>query len=168
LGIKLERIEPGQPQQNGRHERIHRTLKKETSCPPAACARQQQARFDRFRRRYNDERPHEALDQQTPAQHYALSPRPYPDRVAEPWYDAEHAVRRVRPNGEIKWGGEFVFISEALVGEPVGIAETAAGDWIVRFVNVDLGLIDRTTRKLRRFTAARPGRGEAQNRTGKL
>jgi len=168
LGIKLERIEPGQPQQNGRHERMHRTLKHDTSCPPAAAARQQQARFDRFRRRYNHERPHEALGQQTPDQHYVPSPRPYPDRIPEVWYDAEHAVRRVRSTGEIKWGGEFIFISEALAGEPVGIAETEAGDWIVRFASVDLGLIDRATKKLRRFTAARPGRREAQNTTGKL
>ena len=69
----------------------------------------------------------------------------------EPWYDAEHAVRRVRPTGEIKWGGERVFISEALAGEPVGIAETQSGDWLVRFASLDLGMIDRRTKKLNRF-----------------
>ena len=168
LGIKLERIEPGQPQQNGRHERMHRTLKQETAHPPATSARQQQGRFDRFRRSYNHERPHEALDQQPPARHYTASTRPYPKHIPEPWYDPDHAVRRVRPTGEIKWGGELVFISEALAGEPVGIAETEAGDWIVRFATIDLGLIERGTKKLRRFMAARPGRHEAPNTTPKL
>ncbi len=84
-----------------------------------------------------------------------------PDRVPEPWYDAEHAVRRVRPTGEIKWGGERVFISEALAGEPVGIAEGENGDWLVRFASVDLGIIDRRTKKLTRLTAPHPPRGEA-------
>ncbi len=161
LGIKLERIDPGQPQQNGRHERMHRTLKAETSRPPAASLPQQQRRFDRFRQIYNEERPHEALNQEPPAAHYQPSPRPYPDRIPEPWYDAEQAVRQVRSTGEIKWGGDYVFISESLVGEPVGIAETEQGDWIVRFMELELGIIDRTTKKLRRFSAARPGRAEA-------
>jgi len=162
LGIRLERIEPGQPQQNGRHERMHRTLKAETSRPPAPSPEAQQRRFDRFRRRYNQERPHEALGQQTPQSHYTTSPRAYPAKLEEPWYDADHAVRRVRTSGDIKWGGDFVFISEALPGETVGLSETEAGDWIVRFIDVDLGIIDRNTKKLRRFTAARPGRREAQ------
>lgn len=160
LGIKLERIDPGQPQQNGRHERMHRTLKAETSRPPAANPHQQQRRFDRFRQAYNQERPHEALGQTPPARHYHASPRSYPDRIAEPWYDADHAVRQVRSNGEIKWGGDYVFISESLAGEPVGIAETEQGDWLVRFMEVELGIIDRKTKKLRRFSAARPGRTE--------
>jgi putative transposase len=160
LGITVERIAPGQPQQNGRHERMHRTLKSETSRPPAASARRQQIRFNRFRHDYNHERPHEALAQQTPAAHYRPSPRPYPQRLPEPWYDAEHAVRRVRSTGEIKWGGDFVFISEVLSGELVGIAETADGNWLVRFLDVDLGVIDRKTKRLRRFTAIRPERRE--------
>jgi putative transposase len=162
LGIRLERIDPGAPQQNGRHERMHRTLKEQTSRPPAATPAAQQRRFDIFRRHYNDERPHEALDQETPTSHYAASTRAYQERPDEPWYDADHAVRRVRTNGEIKWGGDFVFVSEVLVGEPVGIAETEDGDWIVRFATIDLGLIDRRTKKLRRFAAPRPGRRKAE------
>jgi putative transposase len=161
LGIRLERIEPGAPQQNGRHERMHGTLKAETTRPPAATTVEQQTRFDAFRRDFNEVRPHEALGQAPPATRYRSSPRWYPERLEEPWYDADHAVRRVRSNGEIKWGGEFVFVSEVLAGEPVGIAETAAGDWLVRFMDVELGLIDRTHRKLRRFTAGRPPRREA-------
>jgi putative transposase len=162
LGIRLERIRPGAPQQNGRHERMHRTLKRETTQPPAATPAEQQARFDVFRREYNEVRPHEALDQATPASRYHASPRPYPERLDEPWYDAEHAVRRVRPSGEIKWGGALVFVSEALAGEPVGIAETAHGDWLLRFADIELGIIDRRTGKLRRVAAGRPARRNAQ------
>jgi transposase InsO family protein len=167
LGIRLERIVPGQPQQNGRHERMHATLKAETAAPPAATQAEQQARFDAFRHGYNHDRPHEALGQATPASRYVASPRPYPARIAAPAYDADHAVRRVRQAGDIKWGGELVFISEALAGEPVGVAETEAGDWIVRFADVDLGLIDRRTGKLRRFAPARPGRRKATEQTQK-
>ena len=157
LGIRLERIDPGAPQQNGRHERMHETLKAETSRPAAATAVEQQARFDRYRQDFNDIRPHEALGQVPPTSCYRASPRRYPSRIEEPWYDAAHAVRQVRLSGEIKWGGDLVFISEALAGELVGVTETEAGGWLVRFADIDLGMIDRTTRRLRRFTAARPG-----------
>ena len=163
LGIKLELIDPGAPQQNGRHERMHRTLKAETTSPPAGTGGQQQRRFNRFRHDYNHERPHEALGQEPPAAHYQPSPRPYPTRVLEPWYDANHAVRRVRTSGEIKWGGERIFLGAALAGEPVGIAETENGNWIVRFADIDLGVIDRTTKKLRRFAPPRPGRRKAEH-----
>lgn len=158
LGIRLERTDPGSPQQNGRHERMHATLKEETANPPAETPVVQQAAFDRFQHTFNQVRPHEALGQKTPASRYTPSPRAYPDRIEEPTYDAEHAVRRVRSNGAIKWGGELVFISEALIGEPVGVAETLSGDWIVRFADVRLGHIDRRTKKLRHFAPARPGR----------
>jgi transposase InsO family protein len=161
LGIKLERIDPGNPQQNGRHERMHRTLKAETSHPPAETPSKQQRRFDRFRKDYNEQRPHEALDQQLPADHYHASSRRYPDRVPEPWYDADHQVRRVRADGEIKWRGGSLFIAESLAGDPVGIAELETGNHIVRFIDVDLGVIDRDTGKFRRFAAARPGRSKA-------
>ena len=163
LGIRLERIDPGQPQQNGRHERMHGTLKRETSRPPAADASAQQARFDRFRDDFNRQRPHEALGQATPASRYTTpSPRVYPERLVEPWYDADHAVRRVRASGEIKWGGALVFLSEALAGEPVGLAEGADGDWLIRFADLPLGIIERRTGQLHRFAAARPGRRKAE------
>ena len=155
LGIQVDRIAPGHPEQNGRHERFHLTLQQETSTPPAATPAAQQARFDQLRQVYNTERPHEALGQQPPARYYTPSPRPYPARLPEPWYDATHAVRRVRDTGQIKWQGTLVFVSEAVRGEWVGLAETAHGDWVVRFMQVELGRIDRTTR---RFTPAWLGR----------
>ena len=161
LGIRLERIEPGCPQQNGRHERLHRTLKSETLRPAAATVAAQQVRFDDFRQVYNHERPHEALGQVTPATLWHPSPRAYPSRLEEPTYPSDHAVRRVRSSGEIKWAGQLIFISQALIGEPIGVAETDDGNWFVRFAGVDLGFIDRKVNKLRRFTAPRPGRREA-------
>jgi transposase InsO family protein len=161
LGIALERIEPGQPQQNGRHERMHGTLKAETLRPPAATAAKQQDRFDRFREMFNQERPHEALRQTVPSKHWQASARLYPDPIEAPTYGADHVVRRVRSNGEIKWRGGLIFLSEVLAGERVGIAETETGEHIVRFAGLDLGLINRAGTKLRRFTAPRPGRREA-------
>lgn len=155
LGITLDRIDPGHPEQNGRHERFHLTLQQETTSPPAATARQQQRRFDRMRQDFNTERPHEALGQHPPARIYAESPRPYPARLEEPWYDATHQVRRVKQTGQISWQGELVFVSESVRGETVGLAETAQGDWTVRFMQVELGRIDRQTR---RFTPAWHGR----------
>jgi transposase InsO family protein len=149
LGIQLDRIDPGHPEQNGRHERFHRTLQDDTTQPPAATGRQQQRRFDRMRREFNEERPHEALGQQPPARVYTPSPRLYPSRLEEASYDATHEVRRVRDKGQIKWGGEEVFVCEALCGELIGLAETPRGDWTVRFMQVELGRIERQTRRFR-------------------
>ncbi len=142
LGIEPRFIPPASPQHNGRHERMHRTLKAQTSQPPADSLAQQQARFDAFRRHYNTERPHEALGQEPPASLWTPSSRPLPPHLAEPWYDANHQVRRVRTAGEIKWNGQLVFIGEALRGESVGIAERQDGQHIVRFADFDLGVID--------------------------
>jgi transposase InsO family protein len=155
LGIQLDRIDPGHPEQNGRHERFHLTLQQDTATPPAATPRQQQRRFDRMRREFNTERPHEALGQQPPAHVYVPSPRPYPARLEDPWYDATHQVRRVKATGQIRWQGDMIFVSEAVRGELVGIAETERGDWTARFMHVELGRIDRQTR---RFTPAWHGR----------
>jgi transposase InsO family protein len=160
LGIEPHFINPASPQENGRHERMHKTLKAQTSRPPAANAPEQQVRFDAFRFHFNHERPHESLGQQMPAEFYAPSQRRMPDRVEDPWYDADHQVRRVRSSGEIRWNGEFVFVSEALIGEFVGIAELETGDHVVRFCDLDIGLIDRRGR-FARFAPPRPGRSEA-------
>jgi putative transposase len=128
-GVKPERIKPGRPQQNGRQERLHLTVKQDTAQPPASNQRSQQRRFDEFRCTFNEERPHEALGQDTPAEHYQASSRSYHGRLREPDYPADHQVRRVRHNGEIRWQGGYVFLSEALIGEPVGIAETEDNGW---------------------------------------
>lgn len=150
LGVEPRYGRPASPQDNARHERMHRTLKGQTSQPPATTLRQQQARFDRFRRHYNEERPHEALDQTPPALRWRAPVRALPRRLDDPWYDADHQVRRVRPNGTIKWRGEEVFIGEALIGELIGLAEHESGGAIARFYNRDLGVIDRE-RRFRRF-----------------
>ena len=155
LGIQLERIDPGHPEQNGRHERFHLTLQNEATTTPAPTPRAQQQRFDRLRREFNTVRPHEALGQRPPARVYVASARPYPERLEEPWYDATHHVRRVNPNGQIKWQGELVFVSEAVRRETVGLAETEQGDWLVRFMHLELGRLDRRTR---RFTPSWHGR----------
>jgi transposase InsO family protein len=155
LGIQLDRIDPGHPEQNGRHERFHLTLQTEATRPPAPSKPAQQRRFDRVRQEFNEIRPHEALAQTPPARAYQASPRPYPGRLEDPWYDATCQVRRVSPNGQIKWRGDLVFVSEAVVGEVVGLAETETGDWTVHFMDVELGRIDRQTRK---FAGAWHGR----------
>jgi transposase InsO family protein len=149
LGVQPHFIAPASPQDNGRHERMHRTLKAHTAKPPAASLPQQQARFDAFRAEYNTERPHEALGQQPPASLWRPSPRPMPRRLEEPWYDADHQVRRVRTAGEIQWRGQLVFIGAAFRGETVGLAELDDGAHIVRFCHLDLGVIDRRGRFLR-------------------
>jgi transposase InsO family protein len=162
MGIKLERIEAGKPQQNGRHERMHGTLKAEACDPPAATPADQQRRFDLFRQEFNDERPHEALGQETPTTFYSGSPRPFPEQLEDPCYGPDEQVRRVRTSGEIKWGGGMVFISEALIGEAVGVHEREDGHWLVRFADVPLALIDRCTGKVFRFGPGRPPRPKAQ------
>ncbi len=165
LGIRLEFINPGQPQQNGRHERMHRTLKAETASPPAASLTEQQARFDAFRHDFNHNRPHEALGQRTPAEFYQPSPRPMPQSVPEPWYDADHELRRVRRTGEIKWRGKRVFVSEALAGECVGIRPLEDGNGLVRFAELDIGMLNQRENKFLRFGPGRPPRTKARDRT---
>lgn len=140
LGIVPERIAPGHPEQNGRHERMHGTLKQATMRPPAATPLAQQERCDAFRSEYNTIRPHQALGQVPPATLYLPSPRPYPVCVEDLHYPETAAVRRVRSNGQIKWGGALVFVSEALVGELVGITEHVDG-WLVSFGPIPLGLL---------------------------
>ena len=146
LGIEPRYIPPSSPQDNGRHERMHRTLKEDTAQPPAASSREQQTRFDIFRHMYNEVRPHEALGQTTPASCWHPPKRAMPERLAEPWYEPDHQVRRVRKDGAIKWRGEHIFIGEALARETVGLVEQDLGGHLVRFANRELGLIDKTGR----------------------
>lgn len=141
LGIRPERIEPGHPEQNGRHERMHLTLKQECCRPAAATLLAQQLRFDTFGSTFNFQRPHQALGLQPPAAFYRPSPKPYPARLEDPSYPPDAAIRRVRSNGEIRWKGNLVFLSEALVGQAVGISETLIG-YDAYFGPILLGKLD--------------------------
>lgn len=141
LGIAIERIKPGHPQQNGRHERMHLTLKQEATRPAGMNSLQQQARFDDFMREFNTERPHEALAMKTPAQLYPPSPRPYsglPD-VSYPLHDREIVVTAC---GRICMYRKRINLSHVLAGQRVGIKEVDEGIWIVSFMHYDLGYID--------------------------
>jgi putative transposase len=142
LGIVPERIAPGHPEQNGRHERMHRTLQAETAHPPAANRRAQQRAFDRFRHEYNQERPHEALDQQTPESCYHRSPREYPARVAEPEYPSNLRVRRVQKHGQFDWKHQDVFLSETLAGEAVGLEPVDDRYYTIYFAAFPIGGFD--------------------------
>ena len=164
LGITPERIEPGKPQQNGRHERMHKTLKAETAQPPAATLAHQQQRFDHFCHEFNHERPHQALGQTTPAKHYCASPRGYPARLDDPVYPADYQRRRVRSTGEIKWAGERIFLSAPLIGEVVGVKETENGDGEIYFGPVALAVIDGVSLKLKPSSPQRRG-GQPSSRS---
>ena len=151
LRIRPERIQPGHPEQNGRHERMHRTLKEETVAPPKINMAAQQRAFDGFRREYNAIRPHESLQMDVPASFYCTSRRIMPERLPKVEYDPWYTVRQVRSNGYIKWKGEYVFISEAVVGEPVGLRQISEREWEVRFSFYPLGILDEQTGKVRPF-----------------
>jgi len=142
LGIRPERISPGKPQQNGRHERMHRTLKQATAQPPAANLRAQQTAFDRFRQEYNWERPHEALEMKTPAELYISSSRSYPSRLLEPCYCGEWDVRNVGPCGTMRWRNAKIFVGKVLAGEAIGIEPIADGQWKLWFFAYPLGIFD--------------------------
>ncbi len=139
LGIYPETIEPAHPEQNGRHERMHRTLKRETTRPPAPTPRSQQQRFDLFREEYNTVRPHEALGDATPASLYTRSPRPYPNTPPPVEYPSHFEVRLVSANGGIKWERSWVNVSHVLGGEYVGFEEIDDGEWNLYFGRMKLG-----------------------------
>jgi len=142
LGIRPERIRPGRPDQNGRHERMHSTLKAETAKPPRSSFSAQQRAFDRFRAEYNDERPHEALGQQVPASRYRPSLRAYPRRLPEVEYPAHFETRFAYPNGVISFGTTQWYVSTCLAGERVGLEPCLDGRWRVHFGWVPIGVLD--------------------------
>ena len=147
LGILPDLIEPGKPQQNGRHERMHRTLKAETTRPPAANRRAQQRKFNRFQKEFNDERPHEALDMATPASLYVPSSREMPNRLPPLEYPDRFEVRYVSYNGGIRWNKGWVNVSITCAGEYVGLEEIDDGVWNVYFGPLKLGrLLERHMR----------------------
>jgi transposase InsO family protein len=139
--IALERIEPGKPHQNGRHERFHLTLQQETVRPPEKDLRGQQARFDSFRREYNHERPHEALSQRTPGELYTRSNRPFPARIAEPEYPLWYEVVTATRFGHVSFRGRDYFVSEAVRGEQVGFVQVEEGCFEAYFCKLLLGRI---------------------------
>jgi putative transposase len=149
LGIVPERIEPGKPQQNGRHERMHRTLKDEVASKPEADRPAQQLAFDRFRHEFNDVRPHEALSQQTPSSRYTTSRRVMPASLSSPEYPETMVVRRVAPNGHVSWKGQAVRISDLLCGEPVGLEAIGEDRWRMHYGPVALAELTMCGKELR-------------------
>ena len=141
LRIVPERIEPGEPQQNGRHERMHLTLKRETASPPKRSLLGQQRRFDAFRREFNEVRPHEGLGMATPASRYEASPRAYPARLEDPEYPSEWRRRRVCDRGEFRWQVTKVHLGRALEGELAGLEPLGGGYWRVWFGPMALGVL---------------------------
>lgn len=146
LGIFPVRIDPGRPQQNGSHERMHRTLRLETR--PGEDLEAQQQELLRFQRRFNHERPHEALGQRPPAALYRPSPRVYPERLPPLEYGPGLSVRRVKPGGQIKWRGGVVFVSRALQGYPVGLRQIDERYWQVWFSFYPLAWLDARRQRL--------------------
>ena len=142
LGIAVERIVPGHPEQNGAHERMHRTLKAETTRPPDSTMERQQKRFDEFRRVYNEERPHEALGQKRPVTIYRPSPRPYPETLAPIEYAGHLEKRKIGNNGMMRWKSGQIFTSKTLTGEWVGLEEIDDGIWSVYYGPVLLARFD--------------------------
>jgi transposase InsO family protein len=153
LGIGLERIAPGHPEQNGSHEQFHAVLKAETARPPAANAAAQQRRFARFCREYNHERPHDALGDDPPAQHYYASPRPLPTRLPPLEYPGHVEVRRVASNGCVSWACAPLFLTTALAGEYVAFEEVDDGLWTIRFATVALARFDERHRNVHPLAA---------------
>ena len=162
LGIQVERIRPASPSENGRQERFHLTLKQHTANPPAANRGAQQRRFRSFCREYNEQRPHQALQQDTPGSVYQRSPRPYPDRVPEIDYPQAWTVRKVHQSGYVYWQGREVFVSEVLWGERVGFEAVEDGVYQVWFGSLALGRFDERKGRIAPFPHRRgngPGGG---------
>lgn len=148
LGIWPERIEPGHPEQNGRHERMHRTLKAYTASPPASTLTSQQTRFNDFQKEYNQERPHEALEMRTPWECYRPSPRPYPSRLGEITYPDHLRIRKVKQSGEIKLFNQVLYVSQSLAGQPVGIEPIDEDLSRLWYCSYELGRIDHRNWKI--------------------
>ena len=153
LGIVPERIQAGHPEQNGRHERMHRTLAEETASPAEATARAQERAYDRYRQVLNQERPHQGLQMRTPSACYVASPRAYPARVPEPEYGSALHVRRVHKHGQFVWKCQDVFLSKVLYGERIGLLPLDDRYYQVYFAAVPLARFD--SHRLR----VEPGRG---------
>ena len=148
LGIVPERIEKGCPEQNGRHERMHRTLKSDALDPIARNLKEQQKAFDIFRHDFNHNRPHESLNDQTPNEFYVRSNRPYVEQPYMPEYGYDYTVRNVRHGGEIKFKNRMFFVTELLAKQPVGLKEIADGIWQLQYSFYVLGSLDLRKNKI--------------------
>jgi putative transposase len=146
LGIRPQRIRPGKPGQNGRHERMHRSLKQ--ACPPQASMAAQQRRFDAFVHEFNTERSHEALGRTTPGSRYRASARDYPAKLPVVAYGDDMSVRYVHPNGEIRWQKRTLYLSKVLAKDHVGLKQIDESIWEIRYSFYLLGLFDERTGKL--------------------
>lgn len=142
LGIQHQRIHPGCPQENGAHERMHRTLKRQAIKPVRASCTAQQRNFDAFRHEYNDERPHERLNQQTPASQYQHSSRPYPERLPALEYPAHFLVKKINTAGTFRFRDRILYLANALVEQHIGLEETDDGIWAIHFNTVLLATFD--------------------------
>jgi putative transposase len=148
LQVIPERIELAHPEQNGRHERMHRSLKEAVCQPPKSCLSRQQMAFDHFKTEFNEERPHEALNMKTPVSLYEASRRQLPEKLPPVEYDSWMKIRRVLPSGGIKWRNNYIYISQALAGEPVGLKQITDTTWELWFSSYLLGIIDEKTNKV--------------------
>jgi putative transposase len=149
LGIRPERIRPGKPAENGRHERMHKTLKQDTASPPQGNRSQQQAAFDGFRREYNEERPHAALQNQTPESAYRRSTRDYGGKLLEPKYPLWWEQRRVKKDGSFQWGKQLRYLGEALARQTIGMEPIEDGLWRLWLYEYELGSFDERRGKVR-------------------
>jgi transposase InsO family protein len=148
LGILPERIEPGHPEQNPRHERMHRTLKEAVAIPPKSNIYEQQQAFENFKYEFNYERPHESLGQKLPSSMYYPSDRPYPLSVPQVEYDGDVVVKRIKHSGEMYWKSKWIYISQALAGEPIALQQIDDYLWEVRFSFFPLGILNEATGKV--------------------
>lgn len=172
LGITLERIERGHPEQNAAHERMHGTLKADTTHPPAGALSPQQRRFVRFRHEYSHERPHEALAFECPATRYHPSTRSHPDRLPPVEYPGHFETCRVYDHGDVRWAGRRLFVSQALAHEYIGLEEIDDGVWDLYFASVPLARLDQRTWTLAPRPASKPveaaGTADAKSGARKL
>jgi len=153
LGIRPERIMPGHPEQNGRHERMHRTLKDSAIRPPAPTLRLQQRAFDRFTQYYNHERPHESLGQRPPAECYTRSTHPYPRRLLPTdEYPGDWEIRKVKASGQIKWRGREIRVTTPLIGLYIGLKPIDEHRWLIHFMHLPLAILDERRRRIRHLT----------------
>lgn len=167
LGIWPELTEPAHPEQNGTHERMHRTLKDETTRPPGANLKSQQRKFDRFVREFNEDRPHEGIGMKRPAELYEASSRPYPHRIPAVEYPGHYEVRRVSANGGVRWKKGWLNISHPLIGEDIGMEEIEDGVWDVCFSFLVLGRFHERDGKIYgAFYTHRRRRGKRGDRPG--